>query len=70
MPERKRQSKSKREPVSLAPLDPEEALRALLKVRPDKDVTDEDPSPKDKRIMDLLTTPNALGHCSYGRGTP
>lgn len=38
MPDPKDTGKNERdEPVSLAPLDPEEALRALLAVKPDED---------------------------------
>lgn len=35
----------KDEPVQI-PLDPEEALRALLAVKPDDEKTDEDPQPQ------------------------
>lgn len=36
-----RRDPDKDEPVSLAPLDPEEALRALLAVKPEPDDADE-----------------------------
>ncbi len=39
-------------PVSLAPLDPEEALRALLAVKPDDNVDDQQETASDMKETD------------------